>query len=283
MKNSKRFVLALILLAFAVVGVCAQTQSQASLTSDRQISVILQRLERSSSKFRYSLNSSLVRSRIDQTRPENDINTFEPGFGSATQKFKSQFGRHSAGVADVENILRQASLINGFMALNRLERQVQRDWALVRSDLNGLARAYGVDWVWNQQTMPPIYASGSTSVSDRDLNQLIQFLETGGNTFRSSLTEAFDQTGYDQTSGEGRMNNALRGLKKETDQLRIRFDARQPVTASVASLLVLATPIDTYMHGNLLTNRVQNDWRTLRGDIDKLASAFNLSANWQNE
>lgn len=106
---------------------------------------------------------------------------------------------------------------------------------------------------------------------------MIQRLETGGDTFRTSLTEAFEHTGYDHTDGEGNMNNALRGLKKETDQLRIQFDARQPLTNYVHSLLNRAPPIDTYMNGNFLTSRVQNDWLTLRADINTLAVAFHLS------
>ena len=132
-------------------------------------------------------------------------------------------------------------------------------------------------WLWNRQGKQPTYLRGASSLSDVELNQLIQRLETGGASFRTSLTEAFDHTGYDHTSGERNMNTALRGLKKETDQLRNQFDSKQPIINDVASLVGGAKSIDTYMRGNALTERVQNDWSTLRADINRLADAYNLS------
>lgn len=144
-----------------------------------------------------------------------------------------------------------------------------------------LANAYGISWQWNRQT-PPVNSNPSSRLSDSELNELIRRIETGGDALRSSLTDAFDQTRYDPTRSEGRMNDAVQGFKKATNQLRNQYDARQPVGVSVQRVLVQAPPIDTYMRNNRLTNRVQNDWATLRGDLNILAGAYNLSANWQN-
>ena len=277
MKVSKHLVSVFIIFACSIV-VFAQTNSQSGrVTTDQKVKVALRRLELSTSKFRDSLNKSLVRSRIDQRTSENDINTLVPGFQAAIYQVRNQISDHGENVARVESILRQASLIDAFMIHHRLDRQVQIDWASVRTDLNGLAQVYEVTWSWNRQIVSSLYVNGSAHLSDDELNQLIQRLETGGDTFRLSLTDAFDKTGYDHTSGEGNMNNALRGLKKETDQLRNQFDAREPVTGNVTRLVVKAKPIDSYMRGNLLTNRVQNDWRTLCKDINTLAVAYKVS------
>jgi hypothetical protein len=277
MQNLKSIITAITLLVFSAMVLSAQTSPQSRRITDPQVRVILQRLEPSSTRFRTSLNSALVQSRIDQTRPENDINTFESGFEEAILQFRSQFGSHLEGVAAVESVLRQASLINEFMARNRLNRQVQSDWSVVRKELNGLAIVYEVSWLWNRQGVQPTYLHGASSLSEVELNELIQRLETGGASFRTSLTEAFDHTGYDHTSGEANMNNALRGLKRETDQLRNQFDTKQPIINYVASLVSGAKSIDAYLRGNALTERVQNDWLTLRADINRLADAYNLS------
>ena len=281
MKSSKWIVSVVIVFAFSVIGVCAQTQPQLYRTNDRKVTVILQRLERSSSQFRNSLNLALVQSSIDQTRPENDINTFEPGLETALHQFRRQFGRHLEGVGDVEAVLGQASLINGFMARNRLNRRAQSDWASIRTDLNELANSYGVTWTWSRQVPSPTNSSGSLQLSDGDINKLIQLLETGGDAFRTSLTAAFDQTGYAETIPERNMNDALRSLKRETTQLRLQFDNQQQIVVNVELVIDRAAPIDTYLHKNLLTRQVQNDWSSLRADINKLAGAFNLSANWE--
>ena len=277
MQFSKILVSASIFFACSVV-VPAQTKPHSSQgATEANINVILDRLELSTGKFRLNVNRALVQSRVDQTTSPNDINTFVPRLQAAIYQLRIKNDNPGETRTSVESLLRQASLVDAFMIQHRLNKQVQGDWAAVRTDLNLLARNYGVTWSWNRQSVSPPYANGSAYLSDEVLNQLIQRLETGGDTFRSSLTDAFDLTGYDKTPGEGRMNNDLRGLKKETDQLRSQFDARQPLTGIVTNLLVRTRPIDTYMRENLLTNRVQNDWRTLYSDINTLAVAYNLS------
>ena len=279
MKNSKRIVSMFLLVTLSSIGLSAKAQGQSSGLNNRQVSVILQRLARSSVRFRNSLNTAVEQSRADG-RPENDINSFERDFENATNQFNDRFKRRRAGAADVRNVLQKASPINDFIGRRRSDAQTQNDWASVRSDLEALASAYAVAWQWNPQTLPPLSTSRSHRLSDRELDQLIRRIETGGDTFRSSLTDAFDHGRYDQTRSEGNMNDAVRAFKNATDQLRNRFDTRQAVAVDVAHLLEQATPVDAYMRNHKLTDRVQNDWSTLRGDLEGLTSAYNIAPQW---
>ncbi len=281
MKNSKRIVSMLLLIALSSIGLSARAQRQSSRVNTRQVSEILQRLAQSSDRFRNSLNTAVEQSRADG-RPENDINSFERDFENATNQLNDRFRRRRAGAADVRNVLQKASRINDFISRRRFDAQAQNDWASVRSNLEALASAYAVNWQWNQQTRPPVSTSRSYRLSDRDLDQLIRRIETGGDTFRSSLTDAFDRSRYDQTRSEGNMNDVVRDFKNATDQLRNRFDGRQLVADDVEHLLEHATPIDAYMRNNKLTDRAQNDWSTLRGDLEGLASAYNIAPHWGN-
>src|SRR4030095_2426568 len=124
MKILKRIVSVFTLLTFSLLGVSAQVPKQPSSIMEPQVSIILQRLERSSNRFRISLNAALVQARIDQTRPQNDISSFETAFASAVDEFRDQFNRSREGEADVRNVLQKASLVNGFMTRNRLNRTV---------------------------------------------------------------------------------------------------------------------------------------------------------------
>jgi hypothetical protein len=276
MPISKSIVSVLILLAFSIIIGQSVNAQQPYRITDRQVGVILQRLDRSSIRFRNSLNVTLVQVSVDQTQPQNDINTFQPGFERATKQFRDQFTRRLAVASDVENILQQATLINGFMTSNPLNARVQKDWTLVRTDLNSLANSYGVIWQWNPPIQMKLTSNRSPRLSDNELNQLIQQIEIGGDRFRSSLTDAFDGTGYDRSRSEGGMNDALRGLKNETDKLRTQFDARKPIGDNVQRVLARTTPIDAFMRENRLTEQVQTDWSTLRGYLNTLARAYNL-------
>src|SRR4030095_12279506 len=110
--------------------------------------------------------------------------------------------------------------------------------------------------------------------------QLIQQIENGGDKFRVSLTDAFDRRPYDRTRSEGNMNDALRGFKKATDQVRIHFDAGQLVSDDVQRLLDLAQPLENFMRANPLTDGARDDWSTLRTKLNILANAYNISPGW---
>ena len=279
MQHSKIIGSVLIVLALAVANISVQAQRRSSRAGERQIGVILQQLDRSSERFRNSLNTAMARERLDQTRAGNNITTFQSDFQSATAQLNTQFNQRQAGAADVENVLQRASVINGFMARNRLNRRVQSDWAQVRTDLNSLSAAYGLTWQWNQQTFPGV-SSTSGRLSDDQLGQLIRRIDTGGEAFRTSLTDAFAERRYDQSRSEGTMNERVRVFKNATDQLRNQFDSKQPVVAYVERLLASAAPIDIYIRDNRLTDRVQSDWLALRGDLNSLGHAYHTATNW---
>lgn len=278
-KNSRSLVLFFIALVFFTSSTGAEAQRQPSPIDDRQVAIILQRLELHSTRFRGTINLALIERRVDQTRRQNDINTFEPGLRIAINQFKEQIRHGRASVIDVLAVLERASLINGFMTRNRLNPQAQSDWASVRTDLNALSNAYGLKWQWNVKTAPEVIASRLSRQSEREVDLLIQRIENRADTFRSSLTDAFGESRYDHTLGERNMNDAVRNFKNATNQLRNLFDTGQPLATQVERVLAWAIPIDAYMLKNLLTERVQKDWSTLRIDLNALSRGYDLSAN----
>src|ERR1044072_5922731 len=149
----KSIVSVFILLAFPIViGVSIQAQQQPNRNNTREVGIMRQRLERSSSRFRNSLNLALVQRSVHSTRHQNDVSTFEPGFELAIKQFRDQFTRRLAVATDVENILQKASPINSFVIQNSLNSRVKNDWTSVRTDLKTLANAHGASWQWNQPT-----------------------------------------------------------------------------------------------------------------------------------
>ena len=279
----KSVVFVFIPLAFSIViSPSIQAQQRTNRNNTRQVGSMLQRLEQSSSRFRNSLNVALVQRSVDQTGPHNDVSTLESGFELAINQFRDQFTRRLAVATDVETILQKASPINSFMTQNTLNLRVKNDWTSVRTDLNTLAGAYGVTWQWNQLTPMKVDANGSLRLSESELNQLIERVENDGDTFRVSLTDAFFQRPYDRTRSEGNMNDALRGFKKTTDELRTRFDARELVTDDVRRLLDQATALDNFIRDNSLTDRAKSDWSTLRAELSVLAGAYDIVPSWGN-
>ena len=271
-----------LLLVSIIIGLDTQARPQQDRHNTRQVGNMLQRLERSSNRFRSSLNVALVQRSVDQTKPQNDISSFQHAFDLAIEQFRDQFTRRLAVTSDVESILQKARPINSFITRNTLNPRVKNDWAAVRGELNTLAVAYGVSWQWNQLTPMKVDSNQSFRLSENDLTQLILQIENGGDKLRLSLTDAYFQRTYDQSRSEGIMNDDLRGFKKATEQVRIRFDARQLVANDVQHLLDQAQPLENFMRDNPLTDSARSDWSTLRTNLIMLGNAYNISPSWIN-
>jgi predicted glycoside hydrolase/deacetylase ChbG (UPF0249 family) len=116
--------------------------------SDKEVEDVIHRLESQSDKFRKSLDSALDKSRFDGTRREDDINAFVKDFYKETKTLRDHFDSHKSTTGDVQAVLDRAAQIDQFMRRNKLNKDTQRDWTVLRAYLDELARVYSVTRRW---------------------------------------------------------------------------------------------------------------------------------------
>jgi len=118
--------------------------------TDKEVEQLIRRIESQSDTFRHSLDSALDRSRLNNTRREDDINAFVKDFYKETKRLRDNFDHHKSTANDVRTVLDRAAQIDQFMRRNRLrnDREAQRDWAQLRGYLDELAGVYNVTWRW---------------------------------------------------------------------------------------------------------------------------------------
>ncbi|MDT7807457.1 MAG: hypothetical protein QOJ70_1270 [Acidobacteriota bacterium] len=287
---------ALVVAMVSLGAVAAQAQRPYRM-NDRQVEMVLRRVETDADRFRSSFSSALDRSRYNGTSTEDQLNGYVQNFDTATGALRDRFNRRAAVAADVENVLRQAAFLNDFMMRNRFDMRATNDWTTLRADLDALARVYNVTWDWTQQTGAtygtpdygnqgnnnPGYGNQTGSayrISDRQLDMLLRRIENGSSRFRSDLDSSLDRSRYDGTRAEDNINQFVRDFASATDQLRSRFDSHRTVAADVESVLRQATYIDDFVQRQRLSPRTENDWMTLKGDLGQLATAYNVAWNW---
>ena len=272
------------MLSLGLASAQAQTQRPYRM-NDRQVESALRRVETNADRFRASFSAALDRSRWNGTSTEDQLNTYVQNFETATDQLRSRFNSRNAVAADVENVLRQAAFLNDFMLRNRLDMQAMNDWTTLRADLDALARIYNVTWDWTRQTGNIGYGQTTQTgpayrISDRQLDTIIRRVETGADRFRTSMGNSLDRSRYDGTRAEDNINQFIRDFETATDTLRSRFNARTSVAGDVENVLRQATYIDDFMTRQTLSTRAENDWTTLRGDLNQLASAYSVAWNW---
>jgi hypothetical protein len=116
--------------------------------SEDEVKDLLSRLDHNAENYRKSLNDTLDKSKLDKTSTEHDYNRYVKDFADATDRLKSNYGDKALAPGTATEVLQKAKVINENMKKFPHATQAQSDWALVRADLDTLAKYYSVNWRW---------------------------------------------------------------------------------------------------------------------------------------
>jgi len=258
------------------VGLIVAAQQRPSRLSDQQLKDLLSRIHTRTDTFRGSFDRAIDRSRITGSQAEDQINQSVKDFEQASDRLRDRVNDGRSSTADVEEVLRRASIIDSFMTRNQLDTAAQRDWQDLRRDLDGLARAHGVTWNWTgSENMP-------SRVDDQQVKQLLTRIKKEADQFRGSLDKALDRSQLHGSREEDSINQSVTDFAKATNRLRTRFDSRQIVTSDIEDVLRRGGSIDRFMftQRRQLAVKAENDWLTVRRDLDGLARAYNVAWSW---
>ena len=119
-------------------------------------------------------------------------------------------------------------------------------------------------------------------ISDKEVERVLHRMEDQANKFRHSLDAALDRSRLNGTNREDDINAFIKNFDEQTKRLHDRFDDHKSVAADVEAVLNSAASIDQFMRRQHLNERAQNDWSTLRGNLDELAEAYNVTWRWES-
>jgi hypothetical protein len=135
------------LLAISFATAQAQGRYRGKFYSKADVDRIIKRVEERSDAFRKAVDRHLDRSRLDDTNAEDRINRQVKQLEEALDELRSEFDRRDRWQetrVNVEKVMRQADEINALMRNTRFGSAIEREWGLLRSDLNRLAGIYNL-------------------------------------------------------------------------------------------------------------------------------------------
>jgi len=118
-------------------------------------------------------------------------------------------------------------------------------------------------------------------ISDKEVEKVIRRIEQQSDRFRSSLDSALDKSRFNGTRREDDINSFIKDFYEQTKHLRHQFDSHHSAAPDVQAVLERAARIDDFMSRNRLSSKAQNDWSTLKTNLDGLAAAYNVSWRWE--
>jgi len=136
----------MLLLSFGVIASQAQTTSvyQGTSASTR---TLLRRIETRVDLLRTSINSRSTRNRTEATTVLDD-------FSNAVRQLRQRSYRDSSSPGDVQVIFDRANALDNFITQRGIDQRSRVYWNDIRTDLNELARTYGVTWVPSSNSYP---------------------------------------------------------------------------------------------------------------------------------
>ncbi|MBA2524349.1 MAG: hypothetical protein H0V18_01005 [Pyrinomonadaceae bacterium] len=130
-----------------------------SLT-DAQARQLARRINNRTNQFSRSLRMALNRSSINGTSEEDEASRNLLGLESAANQLNRVNTRRFTE-SDARNVLEPAALLNSLMANYDFDAIAERDWTMLKQDLDQLASAANIAWNWNTGPLPgrPVYSA----------------------------------------------------------------------------------------------------------------------------
>ena len=131
-----------LMLAMPVVG----QNGRVGVYTRTDVRDLVQRMERHSDDFRKHFEKALDKSALDGTDREDRLRRWTQDLEDSLDKFKDDYnnGRIRAVEPRVNMLLAIAAGINRAMLYRTFDADAERDWDLLRSDLNALAIVYNL-------------------------------------------------------------------------------------------------------------------------------------------
>ncbi|HEU4509612.1 MAG TPA: YMGG-like glycine zipper-containing protein [Pyrinomonadaceae bacterium] len=190
--------------------------------------------------------------------------------------------RRATSSSDVTAVLDRAAQIDNFFSNNRLGAGSRREWQAIRADLDQLANLYNVDAPWGGGSVGGGTGTDDYNLSDTQMRQLIDRLNVRSTAFSRNLRQDLNRGGYNDRASADEVRRELSEFEAALVQLRNRVNSRRSTSAEARELLEHAAFLNSYITSRQLSYQTENNWNTLRQDLDRLASAFNIAWNWSN-
>ena len=277
MTGTRHGVLLAVALAVASAGGVVAAQQLPYRASDQQLKDLVTRIDTHREAFHASLERAIDRSPINGSSGESQIDNSVEDFEKAADLLRDRVRDRQSGTTDAANVLRRASFIDELMMRNQFDASAQGDWRVLRLDMNDLARAYGIPWSWSSATQNLQYR-----LDDKQVEQLLKQIGERAGRFDKSLERAFDRGGIDDRPGKDEIRQSVKDFRQTADRLRDRVKSRESNALDVEEVLRRGASIDGFMQRYQLNAQAEQNWLTLRGDLDELARAYSVAWNWSD-
>ena len=117
--------------------------------------------------------------------------------------------------------------------------------------------------------------------NNREVNNILRSLNSKIDDFRYDLDSEFRRTSNNQIN-QDEINGNLENLEDSISRFEGKMQRQRETAADVTDILNAARTINDFVRNNRFSGKAAGDWTNARGFLDRLASAYNVRWNWND-
>jgi len=274
MRPVRKTILLSFVLALVTTGMATSAMAQFS-ANDTAIRDVVRRIQTRTDSLQRAVQNAADRNnyRVDE------IDRMILDFESAVNQLDRRLGSRRGGTADAQALLDRGAQIDTFFVNNRLGGGSRREWQAIRADLDQLASYYNLSPRWDSSNTSS-GGSNDYNLNDLQMRQLVDRLNVRSATFSRNLRNDLNRGTSNDRYSLDEVRRQLNDFEVALVQLRNRVNSRQSTSSDARTVLERAAFLNNYIGDRQLSYQTENNWSSLRTDLDQLASAFNIAWNW---
>lgn len=277
MRPIRKTIFMTFLLALVTAGVA--TTGMAQFGNDAAIRDIVKNIQTRTSYLQRAVQNAADRNNYRV----NDINRLILDFENAANQLDRRLGTRRTTTRDAQMLLDRGAQIDTFFANNRLGAGSRREWQTIRADLDRLASYYNLNPRWSSGGgTGSVPGDNNYNLSDFQMRQLIDRLNVRSATFSRNLRQDLVRSSNNNRYSVDEVRRQLSDFETALVQLRNRVNSRQSSSSDARNVLDRAAFLNNFIADSQLSYQTENNWSSLRTDLDQLAGAFNIAWNWSN-
>jgi len=279
MRPVRKTLLLSLILALVTAGMATTAMAQFS-ANDSAIRDVVRRIQTRTDSLQRAVQNAADRNnyRVDE------IDRLILDFENAANQLDRRLTYRRGGTADAQALLDRGAQIDTFFVNNRLGGGSRREWQAIRADLDQLASYYNLSPRWDSSSTSSTggYNDNNYQLNDFQMRQLVDRLNVRSATFSRNFRNDLYRGNSNDRYSLDEVRRHLSEFEMALTQLRNRVNSRQSSSSDARNVLEHAAFLNTYITDRQLSYQTENNWSSLRTDLDQLASAFNIAWNWSN-
>ena len=125
-----------------------------------------------------------------------------------------------------------------------------------------------------------VFCASQAIKGQEDVGRMLQELENNTDRFAKSFDNALDNSEINGTSTEGEVTRFVHEFEDSVDRLKKVWNDGKDTRIAAQDTVTRAKAINKVMRKYKMDATAQTDWRSVKGNMERIAKVFKVKIKW---